>query len=231
MNFHHEVEIECISLSHFNQNALTVGCLVFLDRNKDLFIVSLQSNQFINSSYPFYKIGTQVDSVSWNETSATLAYITESKIIVYYYPAAPFIDVDLLADTKESLELEGCEKGKILSFRGAQLCIRKVNGTILQTTLTEDPSPLFESAASQKWKESFRFCRFIDTTIMWAALACLTLSYDNLDMAEIALMEIKKVDKVDRIKHIRNIPNGEVSFIIATIQRDFVLKTFSLSLY
>ena len=185
--------------------------MVFLDMNKDLFVVSLQSNQFMSSSYHLYKIGRQVDSISWNETSATLAYVTESKIIVYYYPAAPFIDVDLLPDTKEILELEGCEKGKILSFRGAQLCIRKANGTILQTSLNQDPSPLFESVVSHKWKESFRFCRFIDTTAMWATLACLTLSYDNLEAAEIALMAIKRIDKVGRIKQIRNIPNGEVS--------------------
>lgn len=211
VNIHHEVEVQSICLSHFEQDCPTSGQLAFLDKNKDLFIVSLQSNQLLNSSHAMYKLGSQVDSISWNERSGTLAAIAESKVTIFHYPLAPFVDIDLLSDTTEVLEFDGIEKGEIASFCGSQLVIRRSNGTVQQLPLPQDPTLLFENTVARKWKESLRFCRYLDTTVMWATLACLALSSDNLEVAEAALVEIKRVDKVDQIKFIRDISDGDVS--------------------
>jgi hypothetical protein len=229
LKIQNEVEIKCIRLSPFNQTDQNIGHLAFFDRNKDLFVVSFQRNNVTDIYYPLYKIGTQVNSMMWNETSGTMVCITESKIVLYHYPSAPFIDVDLLSEAQEVLDFEACEKAQIISFRGAQIIIRRGSGAISEMSLAQDPSLLFENAAARKWKECSRFCRFIETPQMWATLACLALNSDNLKIAEIALMAIKRVDKVDQIKYIRNISNKEVRNISFNVFYSFTISLIVMS--
>ena len=109
------------------------------------------------------------------------------------------------------MDIDICEKAQIISFHGSQIGIRKADDSSLETSLTQDPSLLFQNVTARNWKESLRFCRFTGTTQMWATLACLALNCDNLEIAEIALMATQKIDKVDQIKYMCNISSIEVS--------------------
>ena len=187
--------------------------LALLDVNKDLFILILQKEQSMSACYPKYKIGSHVDSFCWNEISYSLVLLSESKVTLFHYPSAPFIDIELLADTTEYLDIQIEEKDKLVSFHGARIFMKCPNGRILETIIAEDTHHLYENALASKWKECFQFCRYVDRTPIWAALACLALNEDNLEMAEVALTEIKRVDKIDLIKRIHTIQDQEVSEI------------------
>ncbi len=213
VNIYHESQVLDAKLSHFQHCSFSSGHMALLDTNKNLFIVSLQYNHGSNSTYPMHKIASQVDSMCWNEINGSLVCLVQSKVVLFHCPVAPFIDIDLLEDTIDEKEVDGLEKAKIISFLGAKLIIRKSNGVIVQTSIAEDTTSLFETTATNKWKEAMRFCQYADRIPIWASLACLALSVDNLEIAELALMEVKRVDKVHWIKHIRSKSNGTVSVI------------------
>lgn len=231
VKIYHESQVLDVKLSHFQHSSYSSGHMALLDANKNLFIVSLQYNHGMNSNYPMHKIASQVDSMCWNEINGSLACLVQSKVILFHCPVAPLIDIDLLEDTIDEKEVDGLEKAHIISFRGAKLIIRKSNGVVVQTSIAEDTTSLFETVATNKWKEAMRFCQYADRTPIWATLACLALSVDNLDIAELALMEVKRVDKVHWIKHIRCIPDGTVSVIQFDVLALFCGISFNFNIY
>lgn len=209
----HEVDIVCLRMCNSNTSGYNSELIAFMDKKKDLFVASLKnSNLSMRSAYSLFKIGSQVEAFTRNETNGTLAAIKSSHLVLYNYPAAPFVDVDLLEDSMKFIEFENDNSTlSTLSFCKSQLYLKQANGKSLFVKVTDDPTILFETAIATKWKKSLRFCRFKDSTHTWTTLACLALNYNNFEIAEMSFMAIKRVDKLDQIRRIRNMQNGEVS--------------------
>ncbi len=206
----HEVELLCIRICPLELPDQNLENLALLDRNKDLSIVSFDLDRPQEQFSKIYKIGTGMNSILWNDKSNVLSSSSDSMINIYHYPDVPFVDMDLLPDTIEKLHIEKCKGAKISSFSGASIVMKKDNRTNHEFLLNQDPSTFFQNAKLLNWKECYHYCRFADSLFSWTSLACLAIKYENLEMAEYALVETKKVDKVNMIKHIRKLPNGEV---------------------
>jgi len=69
---------------------------------------------------------------------------------------------------------------------------------------------LYEYVDAGRFKEAVRLCRFIKNKQLWATLAAMSISHQDLDSAEIALSATKEVDKLQYIKYIKGIESSEV---------------------
>ena len=81
------------------------------------------------------KLATQVDTVAWNDQSDMLAVISDSRLFIYYYPHALYVDKDLLKLTLETQD--GAEFGKIpqiQTFFGTTITVRRGDGALLAST-------------------------------------------------------------------------------------------------
>lgn len=67
--------------------------LVVLDKNRELWITpALKPN--------FKKLGTMVDTFSWNEEVDMIAAMVDGKFVVWYYPNVVFVDEDIIGYSK-----------------------------------------------------------------------------------------------------------------------------------
>jgi len=105
----HEIEIVEVALSAAPLGNVAAGNerkLVFIDRNRDLWLANLPSSRGGGGPgtgliAPPYKLATQVDSAAWNESGTDiLAAIVDGQMVFWYYPAVVHIDRDLLPLTK-----------------------------------------------------------------------------------------------------------------------------------
>lgn len=62
--------------------------LAYLDRNNDLFLVQVKAEKTV-------KIGTMVETFSWNDDNDCLIAIIDGKLVEFYYPATAFYDEDM----------------------------------------------------------------------------------------------------------------------------------------
>ncbi len=108
----HQIEVVEVALSVTPIGNVAAGAerkLVFIDRNRDLWLANLSSasqigggrgQQQSSASPAPFKLATQVDSVCWNETSDILSAICDGHLVFWYYPYVVHIDRDLLPLTK-----------------------------------------------------------------------------------------------------------------------------------
>jgi len=76
-----------------------------------MFITPTAPLPGVQKKFQIQKLGTQVDTCCWNDNSDLLACIADSRLIVYYYPHALYVDKDLLPLTQQ-IE-DGGEFGKM----------------------------------------------------------------------------------------------------------------------
>ena len=212
-------EVKIIKLSQYPTKRIEQRLLI-LDKSGDLYISLLRSynkNKHDDSSdgTVIHKLGIYVETFSWNDDCDSVAYVADSKLVICYYPNAPFIDIDLLEKAKETQDaLKYEKKCEIISFCGDKLTMRKQNNCILYINLNQDVSQLFHNAMGKKWRESLRLCRLLENSFLWSTVACLALQYEELYTLEVALSAIKAVDKMDKIRGIRLMKDGEVIFLL-----------------
>jgi intraflagellar transport protein 80 len=105
----HELEIVEVALSAGPLGNVATGAdrkLVFIDRNRDLWLANLASASSSraggagSAQAPPFKLATQVDTAAWNEGTDILAAIVDGKMVFWYYPAVVHIDRDLVPLTK-----------------------------------------------------------------------------------------------------------------------------------
>lgn len=209
-------EVRMIKISQYARKRKEQRLLI-LDKSGNLSISRLQSYnkhkpEGTSSGTLIHKLGTYVNTFSWNDHCDSVAYLADSKLVVCYYPNAPFIDIDLLEKTKETQDASKYENiSEIISFCGAQLTVRKQqDNCILYTNLNQDVSHLFQNAMVKKWRESLRLCRLLENSFLWSTVACLALQYEELETLELALSAMKLVDKMEKIRGIRLMKDGEV---------------------
>jgi len=188
--------------------------LVFSDRNKDLFIAHVgalsSGGGQAQGGPPTYKLQVNVDSFTFNDETDVLVGISEGRIKAWYYPAAAFVDKDLLPLTV--MNVDGTECGRsaqIVSYTGSRISVRKVDGSVIFSSTAVDIDLLYELARSSKWEECMRLCRHQKSEILWATLSLMSLAKKQLDTVEMCLAEINEVPKVEYIQYIKSIPSEE----------------------
>ena len=185
--------------------------LVFIDSNKELFITPTAQLPGVQKKFAIQKLLTQVDTVAWNDTSDLLACVADSRLTVYYYPHALYVDRDLLSQSVESHDASSFgSHPQILSFFGNTITVRRSSGAVLTRTVPPYPALLYEYAAGGRFKDCVKLCRYIKSPQLWATLAAMAIYHQDLDSAAVALSATKEVDKLQYIKYIQSIASSEV---------------------
>ena len=86
--FRHYIEVSEIALNQSSVLGSNTGRqLVIVDKNRDMWVTGLKVN--------FKKLGTMVETFSWNDEIDMIAAMVDGKFIVWYYPSAFFVDEDI----------------------------------------------------------------------------------------------------------------------------------------
>ena len=94
--------------------------IVFLDRNRDLYISSVLRANVL-------KLAASVDSFAWNESCDIVAAISDNHLTVWYYPEALIVSRDLVELTREKKEVDFGRAPQIEAFTGAFEIARQPN--------------------------------------------------------------------------------------------------------
>ena len=186
-----------------------------LDRNHDLYIASANVNASTKAGVggsaaaqnPLIKIASMVDSAVWHDTTEMLAAVSDSQIVVWYYPNVVFVDKDITLLTKEVHEANDFGKTpQFVSFSGTRITTRRTDGTLIVTGLSPYPPLLYSHVKDGNWEQGIRLCRFVKDEPLWACLAAMAINSRELNAAEVAYAAINHVEKVQFILHIKVTP-------------------------
>lgn len=208
----HSAEVVNVCL---NQHALgpKSRLLAFVDRNRDLFVASLNVTTSISGTptvVPTLKLHSHVESFIFNDDTDVLVGLADGRLSVSHYPAAAFVDKDLLPLTTSSSDAsEFGRSAQIVSYTGNRVSVRKVDGSVLFTATSPDIPLLYDLARGNRWEEAVRLCRHQKSNILWSTLAAMALANKQLETAEIALADVNEVPKVEYIQYIKSIPSEE----------------------
>uniref|UniRef100_A0A8B9LBR6 Intraflagellar transport 80 homolog (Chlamydomonas) n=1 Tax=Astyanax mexicanus TaxID=7994 RepID=A0A8B9LBR6_ASTMX len=173
-----------------------------LDKNTSHYIAAV-----FDVSY-----GTMVHTMAWNDSANILCGIQDTQFAVWYYPSAVFVDKDLL--TKTIFTKDGSEFSRtphILNYVGAQVSVRRADGSLVYSSVSPYPALLHEYSGSARWEDALRLCRFAKDQTLWACLAGMAMANRELTTAEVAYAAIQEVDKVQYINFIKDLPSKESS--------------------
>ncbi|KAJ3393213.1 Intraflagellar transport protein 80 [Lobulomyces angularis] len=206
--FRHSIEVMELALNQSSLIGATSGIngrqLVIVDKNRDMWITGLIK---VN----FKKLGTMVDTFSWNDEIDIIAAMVDGKFTVWYYPNAVFIDQDIAHLTK--IERDGSTFGRdaqFVSFSGTQCTLRKSDGSLVTVSfISPFPSLLHEQTKKKQWEDAIRLCRYAKMNELWACLAVMAVAGQDLNTAEVAYASIQELAKVQYICYIRDIPSAE----------------------
>lgn len=197
----HSLEIYELALSHYGPTEDRK--IFFIDRNRDLYLARL-------STKGSYKLQAQVDSAAWNNSSEILIAIADSKLVTWMYPNMVYVDRTLLSDVIDSRDgADFLKMSSITTFVGANVTVRRADGTVLAASISPYPSLLYEFTASADWDKAVRLCRFVKSKNLWTCLAGMALHRRHLETAEIALAAIDCVDKLYFVLYVKNIVSEE----------------------
>jgi len=210
----HTMEVVCVRL---NQHTLgpQERILAFTDRNRDLFIASLNTGASISiaaasTSITSFKLHSHVESFTFNDETDVLVGFADGRLNTWFCPIVVFTDKSLLSLTSASLEASDYGRNaQIISYCGNKISIRKVDGSMLFSATSADVPLLYELTRGGRWEESIRLCRHQKSETLWGTLAAMAIAKKQLDPAEIALSELNEVAKVEFIQHIKAIPSDE----------------------
>ncbi len=212
-------------------NQICISCLNTSKRGKDvdefyLVYVDVMKNLFIRvvgtKGHPSFKIeeepfqlGSEIESVAWEEGSNMLCALGASKLTLFYFPGAPFVAPDLLDETKEVIQFSS-DKGtsnagmKLFSFHEDQCSIIRQDGSLFHISVEKGFSILHEFAATKNWKACVRLCQSLKSKRLWATLVCAAIQDDEFDIALRGLVKLQAAQKIERLRHILQMPSGEV---------------------
>lgn len=194
--------------------------LVFLDRNKDLYVASVSpsmSSFHMNGANNVIKAGTGIDSFAWGFTknSRILATLSSSQYIFWYDVNGLFLDKDLALMARDTHHVLNQGKGsRILTFESSSIIIRQQDGSRERIGFPHTVSILHDLALNSKWVEATKFCGMVKSDPLWATYAGITLQKNQLDPLEVALCAIRDIVRVRYIRKIKSIKRIEVRWFI-----------------
>jgi intraflagellar transport protein 80 len=224
--FRHVREISHLALDHGTDVSRQ---LAFIDKNQDLYLInglfSLVSQQKsalpvsvasngsqANNSVAVKKLAAMADSLKWNEESHILCAVVDSKVSIWYYPQAPFVDPDISDYTRTTVDVaSSIRQGTILLFVGSQCLIRASDGSVLNVHGV-DPFPvaLFNLMRRKRVEDAVKLCRFVRSKLLWSCLALVAVAINDLNTAEVAYASIDDVKKVQFINHLKEIKSADL---------------------
>ena len=88
-----------------------------------------------------FKLGTHIKTAAWDEKGSMVCCLEESRAIFYYFPTAPFVDVDLLKETRETIDLgETIKCAKVESMCHNRCVVALQNESIIHVPISEGHS-------------------------------------------------------------------------------------------
>ncbi len=223
--FRHDEDINQICVSCLNTSKREKDddefYLVFVDEMKNLYIRVVGNKGYSNFQIEeeAFQLGSQIESIAWEEGGHMLCALAESTVTLFYFPGAPFVDPDLLDQTKEIIHFSS-EKGttnvgkKLFSFCEDQCSILRRDGSLIHISVEKGYSILHKFAAASNWKACVRLCQSIKSKRLWATLACAAIKNDEFDIALRGLVKLQAVQKLERLRHILQMPSGEVRNVL-----------------
>jgi intraflagellar transport protein 80 len=182
----HLLDISEISLN--KQNSGTGRLLALVDKNRDMYMSKVNKPTF-------HKLGSMIDTFAWNDENDLMISIMDSKLTIWYYPSAVFVDEDLVPLARS--EKEGATYGsnaQITNFVGTLCSLRKADGTLVQVSgISPYAGILQEFSKKKQWEQAIRLCRHVKDKELWAALAAMSLFHQDLNTAEVAYAAIDEV--------------------------------------
>ncbi|TRY89075.1 hypothetical protein DNTS_009800 [Danionella cerebrum] len=203
----HKIEVVLIALDQCGSSS--DRRIALIDKNRDLYLTSVRK---LGRAHSIHKIGSMVDSMAWNDSANLLCGIQDKCLTVWYHPSVVFVDKDLLPKTifaKDGSELS--RASQILSFVGSQVTLRRVDGSLVCSTVSPYPALLQEYSSSARWEDALRICRFAKDQTLWSCLAGLAMANRELSTAEVAYAAIGEIDKVQYISFIQELPSKDSS--------------------
>lgn len=181
--------------------------LAIIDKNRDLFLTSVRT---FGTERKSTKLASMIHMMFWNDETNMLAAMTDGKIFVWYYPNAVYVDIELLPKTVAEKETSVFGKSpQLIGFIGPHLLLRRLEGSLVSTTIAPYPAVLHSFVAASRWDDAVRLCRFVKDNGLWACMAAMATYAKDLNTAEIAYAAIKEVEKVQFINNIKDIPVKE----------------------
>ena len=206
----HEINVKQIYLSQMT--SANEQYLLMIDAKENLFIRPVIAKYYgQEEECKSFKLGTHIKTAAWDEKGSMVCCLEESRAIFYYFPTAPFVDVDLLKETRETIDLgETIKCAKVESMCHNRCVVALQNESIIHVPISEGHSLLNELASVGAWQKCIRLCQFRNNPTMWAVLALEGIRQDELAAAESGLLAIKAVEKLEHLRSIRKMPKGEV---------------------
>ncbi|KAF6258571.1 intraflagellar transport protein 80 [Scenedesmus sp. NREL 46B-D3] len=140
----------------------------------------------------------------WHDAAPMLAAVVDGQLVVWYHPAAAFVDRDLLEATKSTQNDGAIGAGASLDlFAGSSLMLRLRNGAHVCASIAPQPAMLHDLVRQGHWDKAVRLARFSHDPAVWACLAALAMASGELCTAEAAYAAIDAVDKLQFVLHLR----------------------------
>ncbi|XP_068902733.1 intraflagellar transport protein 80 homolog [Tenebrio molitor] len=176
--------------------------LAMMDKARDLYIVSVRSNNKI-----FRKLGRKTESFQWNTESNIIATIQDTQLVVWYCPTAAFNTGLLKLCSMQYGSPELGRNPRISDFVGNSVSIRRADGSLINIPISPFPSILHKYIQDNKWTDALNLCRSTKEHTLWACLAVLTIqsSADVIDIAEEAFANINHYEKVFYIQYVKTL--------------------------
>ncbi|KAI9144555.1 hypothetical protein BKA69DRAFT_1122387 [Paraphysoderma sedebokerense] len=180
--------------------------LVLIDKNRNLYVTPVNRPEL-------KKLGTMVDSFKFHEDTPMLSVIMDGKFVIWYCPYVMFIDQDLIHGAKFEKDASKSigKNSQICWFKGCQVTIRRADGAVVVVgDVSPFPATLYDLIYRKKWEEAIKLCRFAKDQPLWACLAGLAISGNDLNTAEVAYAALEEAHKVQHICYIKDQPTNEL---------------------
>lgn len=185
-------------------STLATSSVAGLSRDRDR-----EGNGSINHLLLQRKLQAHVESVVFHDTYNMLACISDGAFVVFYHPEVVFVCGDLLPAVTLQAQDYG-RNAQLTSFSGQRVRVRKMDGSVVYTSVRQDVALLDDLVLGGRWDEAIRLCRHQRAQALWACLAALAINKKQLEAAETALAELDEVAKLEHIQSIRALPGEEL---------------------
>jgi intraflagellar transport protein 80 len=209
----HSMDIAGVGLNQHNLGPHE-RLLVFVDKNMEFFIASLISANVASAkgpvNFPFHKLTSHIESFLFNDETDMLVGVSDGKLHVWCHPASMFVDKDLLplsSYVNDSAEFG--RNAKISAYSGSKVTVRRVDGSISFVSTLSDVPLLYEFSRADRWDQCLRLCRLQNSSVLWGALASMSLMKKHLETSIAALAELNEVVKVEYLQFVQAIPSEE----------------------
>lgn len=116
------------------------------------------------------------DSFKWHSSVDMLAVAADLRIHSFYYPAAIYVDKELMNLCK--LTKDGSDIGRdctIEAYASNTIKIKKKTGSTINMSTSPYPRMLLGYCNSNEQQKAIKLCRYIKDKSLWAFLAATSL--------------------------------------------------------